>query len=98
MFKGLGTWLGLENPTYTKTSDDKEELSVQQEEKVVEAQNEVNKQQPADQDAQPDTSEENSEAGKGLGGEKKYIFPSNYPYCLPTIPLFKDNSRDAASQ
>ncbi|KAG7236213.1 hypothetical protein INR49_001247 [Caranx melampygus] len=71
MFKGLGTWLGLENPTYTKTSDDKEELSVQQEEKVVEAQNEVNKQQPADQDAQPDTNEENSEASKGLGD---YIF------------------------
>lgn len=71
MFKGLGTWLGLENPTYTKTSDDKDELSVQQEEKVVEAQNEVNKQQPADQDAQPDTDQENSEASKGLGGENK---------------------------
>uniref|UniRef100_M4ACH3 Synapse-associated protein 1 n=1 Tax=Xiphophorus maculatus TaxID=8083 RepID=M4ACH3_XIPMA len=40
MFKGFGTWLGLE-----KTSEEKESLSVQQEEKVVEAQNEVNKQQ-----------------------------------------------------
>ncbi|XP_023285527.1 synapse-associated protein 1-like [Seriola lalandi dorsalis] len=67
MFKGLGTWLGLENPTYTKTSDDKENLSVQQEEKVVEAQNEVNKQQPADQDGEPETNLENSEDSKGLG-------------------------------
>ncbi|XP_018553015.1 synapse-associated protein 1 [Lates calcarifer] len=71
MFKGLGTWLGLENPTYTKTSDDKENVSVQQEEKVVEAQNEVNKQQPADQDGEPEANLENSEQGKGLGD---YIF------------------------
>ncbi|MEQ2164479.1 Synapse-associated protein 1 [Goodea atripinnis] len=35
MFKGFGTWLGLE-----KTSEDKESHSVEQEEKVVEAQNE----------------------------------------------------------
>ncbi|XP_040892337.1 synapse-associated protein 1-like isoform X2 [Toxotes jaculatrix] len=71
MFKGLGTWLGLENPTYTKTSDDKENLSVQQEEKVVEAQNEVNKQQPADQDGEPEANLENLEHSKGLGD---YIF------------------------
>ncbi|GLD55602.1 synapse-associated protein 1-like isoform X1 [Lates japonicus] len=71
MFRGLGTWLGLENPTYTKTSDDKENVSVQQEEKVVEAQNEVNKQQPADQDGEPEANLENSEQGKGLGD---YIF------------------------
>uniref|UniRef100_UPI0037E9109B synapse-associated protein 1-like n=1 Tax=Semicossyphus pulcher TaxID=241346 RepID=UPI0037E9109B len=71
MFRGLGTWLGLENPTYTKTSDDKEDLIVEQEEKVVEAQNEVNKQQPADQDGEPEAIQENSEQGKGLGG---YIF------------------------
>ncbi|XP_030576965.1 synapse-associated protein 1 [Archocentrus centrarchus] len=71
MFKGLGTWLGLENPTVTKTSDDKENLSVEQEEKVVEAQNEVNKQQPADQDGAPEAEQQNSEQSKGLGG---YIF------------------------
>ncbi|KAM7406545.1 hypothetical protein PAMP_000919 [Pampus punctatissimus] len=71
MFKGLGTWLGLENPTYTKTSDDPEQLSVEQEEKVVEAQNEVNKQQPADNTAGPDENHDNPELGKGLGG---YIF------------------------
>lgn len=71
MFKGLGTWLGLENPSQTKTLDDKENLSVEQEEKVVEAQNEVNKQQPADQDEEPKANQENSEQSKGLGGEKK---------------------------
>lgn len=74
MFKGLGTWLGLENPTYAKTLDDKEKLSVEQEEKVVEAQNEVNKQQPADQDGEPEASQENSENSensKGLGGEEE---------------------------
>ncbi|KAM7423620.1 hypothetical protein PAMA_000122 [Pampus argenteus] len=71
MFKGLGTWLGLENPTYTKTSDDSEQLNVEQEEKVVEAQNEVNKQQPADHTAEPEENHDNPELGKGLGD---YIF------------------------
>ncbi|XP_044053217.1 synapse-associated protein 1-like [Siniperca chuatsi] len=71
MFKGLGTWLGLENPTYTKTPDDNENLSVEREGKVVEAQNEVNKQQPADQDGEPEANQEISEQGKGLGD---YIF------------------------
>ncbi|XP_051236105.1 synapse-associated protein 1 [Dicentrarchus labrax] len=71
MFKGLGTWLGLESPTYTKAPDDKESLNVEQEEKVVEAQNEVNKQQPADQDGEPEADQEHSEQGQGLGD---YIF------------------------
>ncbi|XP_041790184.1 synapse-associated protein 1-like [Chelmon rostratus] len=72
MFKGFGTWLGLENPTYTKTPEDKENLSEEQEEKVVEAQNEVNKQQPADNDGEePEANQESSEQGKGLGD---YIF------------------------
>lgn len=79
MLKGLGTWLGLESPTFAKTPDDSENLSVEQEEKVVEAQNEVNKQQPADQDGEPEANQENSEQGKGLGGEKKH-FPLYY--CL----------------
>ncbi|XP_069030267.1 synapse-associated protein 1-like [Embiotoca jacksoni] len=69
MFKGLGTWLGLEDPTYTKTSDDTENVSADQEEKVVEAQNEVNKQQPADEEAE--ANQDNSEHSKGLGD---YIF------------------------
>ncbi|XP_074521765.1 synapse-associated protein 1-like [Halichoeres trimaculatus] len=71
MFRGFGTWLGFENPTFTKTSDDTEALTVEQEEKVVEAQNEVNKQQPADQDGEPETNQDSSEQNKGLGG---YIF------------------------
>lgn len=71
MFKGFGTWLGLENPTHTKSSE--ENLRVEQEEKVVEAQNEVNKQQPADQDEEPKANQENSEQSKGLGGEKNKL-------------------------
>lgn len=77
MFKGLGSWLGLENPTYTKPSDDKENL--EQEEKVVEAQNEVNKQQPADRDGAPQEKQENSEHGKGLGGETDLVYLSVRP-------------------
>lgn len=70
MFKSLGTWLGLESPVNAKTTpDDTENVNVEQEEKVVEAQNEVNKQQPAVQDGNPDENQENSEQGKGLGGE-----------------------------
>lgn len=79
MFKGLGTWFGLENSAYTKTSDDKDNLSVEQEEKVVEVQNEVNKQQPADQDEEPEANQEISEHSKGLGGEK------NSPLHLPSL-------------
>lgn len=49
------------------TSDDTENVNVEQKEKVVEAQNEVNKQQPAGQDGEPEENQENSEQGKGLG-------------------------------
>ncbi|KAM9860709.1 synapse-associated protein 1 [Aulostomus maculatus] len=66
MLRGLGTWLGLESPPYTKTSDD---AHVEAEEKVVEAQNEVNKQQPAEQDGE--ANQDNPELGQGLGD---YIF------------------------
>lgn len=71
MLKGLGTWLGLEGPTVTKTSVDKEKLNVGQEEKVIEAQTEVNKQQPADQDGTPEAEQENLEQSTGLGGEEQ---------------------------
>lgn len=73
MLKGLGTWLGLEGPTVTKTSVDQEKLNVEQEEKVVEAQTEVNKQQPADRDGTPEAEQENSEQSTGLGGEEQLI-------------------------
>lgn len=80
MFKGLGTWLGLENPPHAKASADRESVqSEEQEEKVVEAQNEVNKQQPADRDGEPEANQENSEDNKGLGGEKEL---SSLRYCL----------------
>lgn len=72
MFRGFGTWLGLEDQAYNKTSGDREDPSVlEQEEKVVEAQNEVNKQQPADEVGEPEADRENSEHGKGLSGEKE---------------------------
>ncbi|XP_008308578.1 synapse-associated protein 1 [Cynoglossus semilaevis] len=65
MFKGLGSWLGLEKPT--ETSGEAVESGQQdEEEKVVEAQNEVNKQQTAEQD--PGKADmENPEQNKGLG-------------------------------
>lgn len=73
MFKSLGTWLGLESPTLEKTSGDTENLIVEQEEKVVEAQNEVNKQQPADMDGEPEANQDKDNPGKGLGGEHKTL-------------------------
>lgn len=74
MFKGLGTWLGLETPTSA------ENLNVEQEEKVVEAQNEVNKQQAADQDGEPEANQEKTEQGKGLGGERELVPLHYYDY------------------
>ncbi|KAM4602561.1 synapse-associated protein 1-like [Polymixia lowei] len=73
MFKGLGTWLGLENPMYTKTPDDRENsgLDIEQEEKIVQAQNEVNKQQAAEQEGEPATNPQHSPQGQGLSD---YIF------------------------
>lgn len=78
MFKGLGTWLGFENPTYSTTSDERGGEDVEQgeeEEKVVEAQNEVNKQQQiADQQEQASPTQQDPEHGKGLGGSW-FLFP-----------------------
>ncbi|XP_061567427.1 synapse-associated protein 1 [Cololabis saira] len=84
MFKGLGTWLGFENQAYSR--EDCAGAELQQEEKVVEAQNEVNKQQSADLEQQTPDPDQNTpgereqhspggmdgpEDGRGLGG---YIF------------------------
>lgn len=75
MFKNLGTWLGLESPVNSKTTpDDTENVTVEQDEKVVEAQNEVNKQQPpaaaaGEDGGREEEKQQNSEQGKGLGGE-----------------------------
>ncbi|XP_028298827.1 synapse-associated protein 1 [Gouania willdenowi] len=70
MFKGFGTWLGLESPPHTVSADDTDGLIAEQEEKVVEAQNVVNKQQAAaENDEEQQT--HSSELSKGLGD---YIF------------------------
>lgn len=74
MFRGLGTWLGLESPTLVKLPDDGETTNAEQEGKVVEAQNEVNKQQPPDQDGEPEATLDKSEPSKGLGGEKDLFY------------------------
>ncbi|XP_034041368.1 synapse-associated protein 1 isoform X2 [Thalassophryne amazonica] len=66
MLKGLGTWLGLENAANKNTSEEKQKERVETEEKVVEAQNDVNKQQPSEEAEQ-----KNQELTTGLGG---YIF------------------------
>uniref|UniRef100_A0AAQ4PG31 Synapse associated protein 1 n=1 Tax=Gasterosteus aculeatus aculeatus TaxID=481459 RepID=A0AAQ4PG31_GASAC len=68
MFRGLGTWLGLENQT---RSDADNLRAAEQEEKVVEAQNEVNKPRPADGAGDPEADGDISEHGQGLGD---YIF------------------------
>lgn len=65
--------MGLESPTLEKTPGDTENLIVEQEEKVVEAQNEVNKQQPADIDGEPEANQDKDNPGKGLGGEHKTL-------------------------
>uniref|UniRef100_UPI0025AE576C synapse-associated protein 1-like n=1 Tax=Doryrhamphus excisus TaxID=161450 RepID=UPI0025AE576C len=68
MLRGLGSWLGLENPTPAEKLS-----SEQREEKVVEAQNEVNKPQSAAvQDGEEDhENNQNEESNQGLGD---YIF------------------------
>ncbi|KAM4596525.1 synapse-associated protein 1 [Fundulus diaphanus] len=64
MLRGFGTWLGLE-----KTPEERGREEEEQEENVVEAQNEVNKQQAAEQeDGTAETKEETPDHGKGLGG------------------------------
>ncbi|XP_019722279.1 synapse-associated protein 1 [Hippocampus comes] len=71
MLRGLRSWLGLDNPADANTLADAEEEQQKLEEKVVEAQNEVNKQQAAvdghhDEGGQDDV-EANQELNKGLG-------------------------------
>ncbi|CAN9506886.1 unnamed protein product [Ophioblennius macclurei] len=71
MFRGLGTWLGLESPTDSKNSDDTDELGEKKEEKVVEAQNEVNKQQDGKEEEEEEDRDKEKEKDRGLGD---YIF------------------------
>lgn len=69
MFKGLGSWLGLETPS-AMTADEKENENEEQKENVVEAQNEVNKQLPVEEE-DGESREDSSDLNKGLGD---YIF------------------------
>lgn len=77
MLKNFGSWLGLASPTTAQPTGDTEELIAEKEEKVVEAQNEVNKPQPTDADGDADANQDTDHQGKGLSGKlKKYPRPS----------------------
>ncbi|XP_024152105.1 synapse-associated protein 1 [Oryzias melastigma] len=67
MFKGLGTWLGLDNPAHVKTSEDKEEQNVVEEVKE-EAETEVNKHPAAELQPRTEAEQDDADPGKGLSG------------------------------
>lgn len=72
MFKGWGTWLGIEN---TSTTEESEVADVAVEEKIVQDQNEVNKQHepPATEELgqeDGDTVQLISQQAKGFGGKE----------------------------
>lgn len=71
MLKNFGSWLGLASPTAAQPPGDTEELIAEKEEKVVEAQNEVNKPQPTDTDGEAEANQDTDDQGKGLSD---YIF------------------------
>ena len=69
MLKGWGAWLGLDNKTadssvsVAEEGEQQQTAEQQQEEKIVQTQNEVNKQQAADPESDP-------RQERGLGGKK----------------------------
>uniref|UniRef100_A0A3P9L5D8 Synapse-associated protein 1 n=1 Tax=Oryzias latipes TaxID=8090 RepID=A0A3P9L5D8_ORYLA len=65
MFKGLGTWLGLENPAQPKTQEDTEEQNVVQEVKE-EAETEENKHPAAEVQRRTEAEQDKHDPGKGL--------------------------------
>lgn len=69
MLKNFGNWLGLASPTEAQPPGDTEELIAENGEKVVEAQNEVNKPQPNDTDAETEASQDADRQAKGLSGK-----------------------------
>lgn len=75
MLKNFGSWLGLASPTAAQPPGDTEELIAENEEKVVEAQNEVNKPQPTDTDGETEANQDTDHQGKGLSGKLKKYFP-----------------------
>lgn len=73
MLKNFGSWLGLASPTAVQPPGDTEELIAEKEEKVVEAQNEVNKPQPTDTDGEAEANQDADQA-KGLSGKLNKYF------------------------
>ncbi|XP_067117143.1 synapse-associated protein 1 isoform X2 [Osmerus mordax] len=72
MFKGWGSWLGIQDTTSSNTENAELPVEVVEEEKIVQAQNEVNKQQTEQEPEQePAPPQQPQEAGKGLS---EYIF------------------------
>lgn len=88
MFRGLGSWLGLEQPVKEAAEEEVEEKKPEEEqeekeEKVVEAQNEVNKQQqpPDDNHGAEQEREESRERSPGFGGETPHCWLTEY-HCV----------------
>lgn len=69
MFKGLGTWLGLENLAQTKTQEDAEEQNVVQEVKEEAEKTEENNKHPAEVQRRTEAEQDNHDPGKGLSGK-----------------------------
>ncbi|XP_004067528.1 synapse-associated protein 1 [Oryzias latipes] len=76
MFKGLGTWLGLENPAQTKTQEDAEEQNVVQEVKEEAEKTEENNKHPAEVQRRTEAEQDNHDPGKGLS-DFIFSFASN---------------------
>lgn len=75
MLKNFGSWLGLASPMAVQPPGDTEELIAEKEEKVVEAQNEVYKQQPTDTDGEAEANQDADHQAKGLSGKLNKYFP-----------------------
>lgn len=78
MLSNFGSWLGLASPTAAHPPGDTEELIAENEEKVVEAQNEVNKPQPTDMDGEAEANRNTDQQGKGLSGKLKKYSPLTF--------------------
>lgn len=74
MLKNFGSWLGLASPMAVQPPGDSEELIAEKVEKVVEAQNEVNKPPPTDTDGEAEANQEADHQAKGLSGKLNKYF------------------------
>lgn len=71
MFKGWGSWLGIQDTTSSNTEATEVPVEAVEEDKIVQAQNEVNKQQTEQEPELEPAPQQPQEAGKGLS---EYIF------------------------